>query len=131
MSEQSEVPTRFVRTNKDGSTVEHEFIPVDVSQDGSGVMMVAVVQVGDAPQGGRPLRHLSFDDPPFFFGTEEAYRDALAEASRVMGEEEFVERMVHALGRDLTESHGCDPQVAIPAIREFARKVWNEYHFTV
>lgn len=89
-----------------------------------GPVAMMVIQLGGGGDG--ELRHLSYDDPPGF-GSPEEWRELLARAvQQADDEEEFCRMLVMVLGKDLVLSHGCDPHVAIPAIIEFARKVYQE-----
>ena len=110
----------------EGAAPEKAFYVVAVRRGTRTTGMMMVIQLRGG--GGGELRHLSYEDPPGVGVTEQEWRNLLAQAVySAESEEEFVQMMVFALGKDLVLAHGCDPHVAIPAIIDFARKVYQEY----
>lgn len=100
-----------------------------VSADGPPHIQVMMVALGG---GDGELRHLSYDDPPGLHPEAGEWRDLLMRAAAQADDEhEFCQMLVMVLGKDLVLSHGCDPHVAIPAIVEFARKVYADYLGTI
>lgn len=91
------------------------------------VQVALVVGMGMSGGGGE-LRHLSYDDPPGMYTEPGEWRALLMRAAASADDEhEFCQMLVMVLGNDLVRSHGCDPHEAIPAIVEFAKKVYAEY----
>jgi hypothetical protein len=134
MSDEPEqrIPSTFIKLDKDGNVVRtHQFEPWPGQQqelpgaEGGPRAFGFMVQLGE---GGGELRHLSYDDPPAAFMSPEAYRDALAYTVEQAGSlERFVEIVTRILVKDLIEAHDCSPEDAIPAVMEFAAKVYAEF----
>jgi len=130
-NEHDDVQT-FVRKGPDGEQQSMTLVPwqgaagagaQEAATEGGPVAMM-VIRIGG---GGGQLRHLSYDDPPGE-ATEQEWRELLSQAVQTADDEqEFVQMLVFVLGMDLVRSHGCHPHEAIPAIVEFARKVYQEY----
>lgn len=100
-----------------------------VSPGGPPHIQVMMMALGG---GDGELRHLSYDDPPGLGTDPFEWRDLLMRAAgQADDEQEFCQMLVMALGRDLVLAHGCEPHVAIPAIIEFARKVYADYLATI
>ena len=129
MSEKPEIQVLFVKLNKDG-TVEktHHFAPWPTGAGvipGSPNMGLVPVPPDDGER--PPLRHLTYDDPPGIGLTPDEYREMLAEQVRQCGSlERFMETVTKILVKDLVLAHGCHLEDAIPAVMEFAAKVYAE-----
>lgn len=124
----SENPQEFVKIkpDEDGEQKRYqfgEFTPSGAPQ----VLSAVMVEVDPDAE----LRHLTYDDPPHGM-TPGEYREMLtAGAQAAVNEEHFVSAVIRAIGKDLVLSHGCHPGKAIPALTEFARKVYAEATGTV
>lgn len=122
----------FVHVGQDGPDRIHHFAPWPTDEQGQPqvrVMMIEVPADQETPTGGgAPLRHLSYDDPPGIGTTPDEYRTVLASAVQHSDSEaEFTQMLVMALARDLVMAHGVHPHVAVPAVMDFARKVYAEF----
>ena len=134
MSETPEIQVDFVKVAKDG-TVErqHRFEPWPTGQDQAmGVPHVFAMELPRGDGEHKPVRHVTYDDPPGIGVTPEEYRELLSEKVREAGSLiRFVEALTQALVADNVISHGCDAEDAIPAVMEFAAKVYAEFSGTV
>ena len=129
MPEEPQIPVTFVKVGKDGQVERtHQFEPWPPTPAIS--LPPPIFVSGPHTEGDEPspeLRHLSYDDPPRLM-TEETWRAMLAAGvGKARDRDHFVSSLTAVLAKDLVESHGCDPEVAIPPIMEFAINVYREF----
>jgi len=134
MSEQPEIQVTFVKLAKDGAVEKtHQFEPWPTDPPREPGLRPRIMLGFVVPDDGerRPLRHLTYDDPPGIDSSPEQYRAMLAATAQQAGSlERFVECVTQVLVQDLVVAHGCHPEDAIPAVMEFAAKVYAEFSDT-
>lgn len=135
MSENTPEPQRrFVRITEGGQREEYDFAPFPTGpQQDAGMPQMMILPlseiIGDGADG--ELRHLAYDDPPHNMTADEWKTTLHDGARKAENAEHFARSLTHAILKDLVISHGCHPDVAIPAIIEFADKVYTEVTGTV
>jgi len=118
--ENPDVQVIFVKIGENGKVERtHHFEPFD-PQHPLPAMTEGVEQ--------RPaVRHVTYEDPPGIGVTPDEYRSMLAATIHQTGSlEMFVEAMVRILVNDNIKAHGVHPEDAVPAVTEFALKVYAE-----
>lgn len=120
-----DVQVMFVRVGKDGTVQKtHRFEPWDPQQALPGTVP------GNEE---RPaVRHVTYEDPPGTGLSSDEYREMLRATVQQCGSlERFVETLAMILVNDNVQAHGVHMHDAVPAVMEFALKVYAEFTGTV
>ena len=119
--ENPEVQVMFVKIGEDGKVERtHHFEPFDPLHP----LPAMVEGVEERPA----VRHVTYDDPPGIGLTSDEYRAMLATTVEQTGNlEMFVQTVSRILITDNIRAHGVHPQDAVPAVMEFAMKVYAEF----
>ena len=119
--ENPDVQVVFVKIGEDGKVERtHHFEPFDPQHP----LPAMVEGVEERPA----VRHVTYDDPPGIGLTSDEYRELLRGTVQHCGDlESFVQTVSKILINDNIQAHGVHPQDAVPAVMEFALKVYAEF----